>query len=170
MDIRERFESKYMPIITGCWIWMAGIKGAKGKEYGKFWYNGVILETGAHQASYMIYKGSIPNGINVLHKCDVPLCVNPDHLFLGTQMDNVIDMVVKGRQYTRPMPGALNNNAKLTAEQVSEIRKRYMEPRYLLAMEFVVTKESIGNIILGNTWKDENWEGKRIAPFRGIIQ
>lgn len=71
---------------------MASLGGDKG--YGQFgWEPGITL--GAHRASWMIHKGPIPDGLFILHKCDIPTCVNPDHLFLGTNQDNIIDHVKK---------------------------------------------------------------------------
>ncbi len=76
---------------TGCWLWMYGTAKA---GYGCCTYLG---EVGAHRVSYVIHIGPIPSGQHVLHKCDVPQCVNPDHLVLGTNADNMADMARKGR-------------------------------------------------------------------------
>lgn len=79
-------------ITDGCWYW-TGAKRSTG--YGNFCFNGV--STGAHRVSWFIFKGNIKNNLFVLHKCDNPSCVNPEHLFLGTQKDNIEDMHRKGR-------------------------------------------------------------------------
>lgn len=76
---------------NGCWIWQGA---PNNKGYGRIAIQGKRIY--AHRASFMIFNGSI-NDLNVLHKCDVPLCVNPEHLFLGTQQENVTDMMQKGR-------------------------------------------------------------------------
>jgi len=90
---RQRFENKYEIVSeSGCWVWIAGIND---KGYGRFKLDGKLFL--AHRAAYTIYVGEIPQGINVCHKCDVPECVNPDHLFLGTQKDNIQDSKSKGR-------------------------------------------------------------------------
>ena len=85
----------------GCWLW----SGAMQKGYGTM--NLWDRFYGAHRISYDLHKGPIPDGMHVLHKCDVRACVNPDHLFVGTRSDNMKDMMSKGRQkhasgYTRP--------------------------------------------------------------------
>lgn len=76
---------------SGCWVWSAS------GEYGSYGYFSYLGETRAHRVSYILYIGPIPNDLLVLHKCDRRSCVNPDHLFVGTQKDNVRDMVDKGR-------------------------------------------------------------------------
>lgn len=89
--VRERFESKFVPITEcGCWIWL----GAAGR-YGNLTVQQRHYD--AHRFAWLLYLGSIPEGMRVLHRCDTPLCVNPAHLFLGTAKDNTLDMVRKGR-------------------------------------------------------------------------
>ena len=89
----ERFEAKISPEpMSGCWLWTASTDGG---GYGHIRINKQLLK--APRVSYELFKGIIPPGLCVCHKCDTPACVNPDHLFLGTQKANAIDKVRKGR-------------------------------------------------------------------------
>ena len=93
---KRRFESKYIPEPnSGCWLWTGSLVGW---GYGRF---ASKHRTNAHRMSYMIYCEPIPDNMLVCHKCDVPSCVNPDHLFLGTTIDNINDKVRKGRARSR---------------------------------------------------------------------
>ncbi len=152
---------------TRCWEWAAGITRDGG--YGSAWMGNAPRR--AHCVSYEIEFGEIIDGLFVLHHCDNRICVNPDHLFLGTHQDNMADKVQKGRQargeshgaYTHPESrrrGELNGRAKLTAENVTEIRRRYAwygkggETLKELAKEFGVTFILISKIINKKLWKD----------------
>lgn len=89
----DRFAEKFrINAETGCWEWIAE-RNRKG--YGMFWHKDSM--TGAHRASYELHVGEIPDALHVLHRCDNPPCVNPEHLFLGTNQDNVDDRQRKGR-------------------------------------------------------------------------
>lgn len=89
-----RFESKYEPVpFCGCWLWTAS---TNSKGYGTIAVAKNKTEM-AHRVAYQLFVGEIPQGKTVLHRCDTPCCVNPDHLFLGTRADNSLDMNVKGR-------------------------------------------------------------------------
>jgi hypothetical protein len=105
----------------GCWLWT----GSKyGNGYGRLQVNG--SQVSAHRFQYELHYGPIPDGLFVCHTCDTPACVNPGHLFVGTAKENFDDMVSKGRLSVSlckgRRSGALNANAKLTAEKVSMIR------------------------------------------------
>jgi hypothetical protein len=90
---REQFENLVEKIPeAGCWIWKKGITGS---GYGALWYREETVS--AHRFSYIMYKGPIPRGLHVLHRCDVKLCVNPDHLYTGTEGDNMRDASNRGR-------------------------------------------------------------------------
>lgn len=125
-----------------CWLWT----GAKGNQmgYGMFNLNGTKR---AHRVSWEICFGSIPKGLCVLHKCDVPLCVNPDHLFLGSNADNSRDKVDKGRS----AKGEKINTAKLTKEDVIWIRELGASHRRI-AKCFGVDKSQISRIKAKKTW------------------
>lgn len=97
----ERFEIKYKKVESGCWEWQGAIRNKK-LGYGAFTLNGKPVD--AHRASYMIYKGDIPDGTLVCHTCDNRKCVNPDHLFLGSYYDNALDALQKGRRVRRVKP------------------------------------------------------------------
>ena len=111
--IIARFLDKLCFGMSECWLW----RGSRdGLGYGHF------SEGRAHRVSWLLFKGPIPDGMKVLHKCDVRNCVNPEHVFLGTQADNIQDMLKKGRQRTVPKFGEDNPMSKLTAAQVREMR------------------------------------------------
>ena len=97
-----------------CWLWMAARNnfGYGMTSIGK-------RQMGAHRAAWILFRGEIPSGLRVLHKCDTPACINPDHLFLGTDQDNADDKRAKGRL---PL-GERLHNAKLTVDAVRAIRR-----------------------------------------------
>src|SRR6185437_13664372 len=109
----------------------------------------------SHRASYQMFCGEIPDGLQVLHRCDNPSCVNPDHLFVGTTTDNMRDMVSKGRNACTK--GERHPGAKLNASKAFEIKWRSAmgESRNSLAREFSVTKPMIKNIALNRSWQLE---------------
>jgi hypothetical protein len=112
----QRFESKIMPAVDGCWYWL----GATNPDgYGSFSFKSKM--TGAHRASYMIYKGEIPKGLFVIHSCDNPACVNPDHLRVGTPHDNNMDQVARNRTTY----GERCSTAKFTTIQIQAILDAY---------------------------------------------
>lgn len=106
-SLAERLNDRSMPVPwSGCQIWLGAIQV---KGYGFLSVNSYPML--AHRASYSVHKGAIPDGMMVLHRCDVRLCINPDHLFLGTAMDNTKDMVQKGRDSGSKLKACKNGHA-----------------------------------------------------------
>ena len=136
---------------VGCWGW----KGFKdGAGYGRI---GLVTEKGkravqAQRVAWMVYRGPIPKGAHVLHKCDNPECTNPEHLFTGTNLDNIKDRMAKGRSRSGDMRGEKNPRAKLTAVQVEAIRAD-IRPSRRVAAEYCVSKSMINHIRAGDFWK-----------------
>lgn len=105
-----------------CWIW-TGAKILSG--YGRFGIKNKAYYS--HRISWSLVNGTIPKGFQILHKCDNPSCVNPNHLFIGTQKDNMLDMMKKGRKAKIKLTGEINPKAVLTEKQVKEIRRKYSD-------------------------------------------
>ena len=149
--IKKRFEGKVVPEPnSGCWIWTGAIH-SKIFPYGKMRVNGKSLN--CHLLSWILYRGEIPKGFQVLHHCDIPSCVNPNHLFLGTQKDNMNDAVQKKRHRHMVFHGEQHPAAKLTWKEVTKIRtdKRLLK---ILAKEYNVSTTTISEIRLGHIWKN----------------
>lgn len=153
----ERFWSKVR--ITNnpndCWEWQAsGLE----KGYGTFYVN--KKKYLSHRVSWQMAFGKIPEGLKVLHECDNPKCVNPLHLFLGTQKDNMEDMTEKGRRASADKirnPGEKNGSHKLTAGQVQVIRNKYSSggtSHRKLAKEMNIGTTQISRILKHESWKD----------------
>lgn len=140
--VEDRFMGKIDKLTSkkGCWLWTAA---TFPNGYGRFWVEDKMLY--AHRASYELFVELIPKGLNVLHECDVASCVNPDHLFLGTQSDNAIDFFSKG--LTR-------GNGKLISRDVVEIRRLYKNGfiQKEIAQRFNVWQGNISSIVTGKSW------------------
>ena len=93
LPLKDRFDACWMPEPnTGCWLWLAAVTG---NGYGKI--RDQMRNRSAHRVAYKLYCGPIPDGLCVRHICDVSICVNPDHLLVGTHHENVMDRVYRGR-------------------------------------------------------------------------
>jgi hypothetical protein len=134
LTLLDRFNSKWIPEAwSGCWLWIGALIG----EYGSIRHT---RENGhrnqfAHRVSWELHNGAIPGGLLVMHKCDTPSCVNPDHLSLGTYYDNRIDAANKDRQ---PI--------KLSDAQVKEIRGS-TDSQICLARKFGVSQQHVSRIV-----------------------
>ena len=143
--IKDRFFARVKKG-DSCWEW-SGIPRRGG--YGQImvqrqrWFS--------HRLSWTIANGKIPDEIFVLHKCDNPICVNPDHLFLGTAEDNAQDSVAKGRSSR----GERNGMAKIKADDVVEMRRRYFsgETQVALAKTYKIDRGHLSKVVNGLSWK-----------------
>lgn len=153
MNLEDRFLSKVNKTDL-CWLWTAGTRGKKTK-YGAIKVKGKVID--AHRVSYLLYKGDIPDNLYVCHSCDVRLCVNPDHLFLGTHLENIQDAVTKNRykgngKHKNKARGEKHGSAKLTQEKVNEIRASSFSARELSKI-YGLGIRSIYKILNYETWK-----------------
>jgi hypothetical protein len=142
----ERFMEKVQPEPnSGCWLW-DGLVNRDG--YGRFFLKGKPV--GAHRASLLLRGAEIPDGMCVLHKCDVPACVNPDHLWIGTHADNVADRVAKGRSGAGPG----HHPSKLDAAAVRSIRSLRAAGIAVRAIAnmFEVVPGTVYAVLSGKTW------------------
>ena len=150
----NRVLTEYKIDEKGCWNWTGG-KQPNG--YGWLYLGLVDGKSTAgypHRISYEIHKGFIPDGLNVCHKCDNPLCINPEHLFVGTDDDNHKDKVSKNRQ----IKGETHGGHKLTEQDVLNIRSEYRRDIYgcgyvALGNKYNVDKLTIKTIVDRVTWK-----------------
>ena len=151
----ERFWSQVKK--DECWIF-EGTGGGK-HTFGYRWFYLVGRGLLTHRLAWVLTHGPIPAGLQVLHNCpggDNPACCNPAHLFLGTQGDNIRDCIRKGRWGTgRGLAGSSNNASKLTETDIPVIRARFLagDQQAAIARDYKVSKQVIGAIVHGRTWK-----------------
>lgn len=144
--VEQRLIAHSAPAENGCVLWLA-YRNAGG--YGRTSANGRLML--AHRAAYELRHGPIPAGLDACHRCDTPACINPDHLFLGTDRENVRDREKKGRGHDRR--GRHNGQSKLTEGQVRLIRSAGRSCREVdLAERFGVGPTTIGKIRRGESW------------------
>ena len=159
--IKARFAGKFRVVDSGCWIWSAS-RDKSG--YGDFYIRSKRFS--AHRASYALYVGDIPHGMCVCHRCDVRECVNPSHLFLGTNIDNIADRDRKGRQarglrsgkHTHPESiarGERHGMVRLTADDVVSMRKDRVDGMKMaeLAAKYGVSDSQAQRIVSRLNWK-----------------
>lgn len=153
-NLAKRFFSKVD--IKGkdeCWNWLAN---KNYDDYGIFKYNNQSIH--AHRMVWLIFNNTIPEELYVLHSCDNRECVNPKHLKLGTQQDNMNDMVNKGRNCN--LKGEEHGGSKLNWKQINEMRKLYLTRKYTqkqLSLMYNSASSNIDSILNNKTWKDENY-------------
>lgn len=146
VTIRDRFESFALPEPnSGCWLWTSSVIKS---GYGTIWADGGPQR--AHRISWELHRGPIPPGLDVLHRCDVRCCVNPDHLWLGTDVDNQRDCIAKGRRHS--CRGVAHHKNKLTEQQVLAIRADSRGCKRL-SRQYGVSTNTILCIRRGEIWK-----------------
>jgi len=151
---------------SGCWLWLGAMQSS---GYGHTKIPRSRKSTGAHRLAYTLFVGPIPEGMDVCHKCDTKLCVNPAHLFVGTRKENLHDCIAKGRNSrgvarSLMFSGDASHRAKLSWPQVREIRAAHengAEPKSLAAL-FGVSVANIRMILRNETWKHDS-QPKEIA-------
>lgn len=144
--LHERFERRYIPEPnSGCWLWVGRIGKSR---YPRMFADGRTRS--AHRISWELFHGEIPDGLCVCHKCDVPSCVNPGHMFLGTRSDNMSDCKHKGR--LRYQKGTEVWTNKLTPSQVMAIRVDKRLAR-IIAVDYGVGARHVNRIKQVRYWK-----------------
>jgi len=151
VSLKERFEARVSPCPnTGCWWWCGAASDA---GYGRIsrTSRGTGAPARAHRIAWELVHGPIPDGLYVCHRCDQPSCVNPAHLFLGTNAENVADKVRKGRQTS----GESHGNSKLKCVDVAAIRSAWRkgllnQPE--ISMAWGITQSHVSKIVHGRSW------------------
>lgn len=146
IPLRKRFDEKWLgEPNSGCWLW-TGYCDKDG--YGQIGVPG-RGSCRANRIGYLLYRGDIPPKMLVCHSCDTPSCVNPNHFFLGTNLDNTHDYIRKGRKHV--MAGEDNWNCKLTAPDVLAIRASTDTAR-TLSVKYGIHASYVSNIKLRKKW------------------
>ena len=138
---------RFMDFVRSDWQWT----GYKACGYGRMKVDGKMV--GAHRVSFELFNAPIPEGMEVMHSCDDPGCVDPEHLHIGTHKDNMHECVERRRSAVQA--GEENGSAKLTQAKADEIRKLYVPRKYTMPMlckRFGVSSSAIQRIIYGKSW------------------
>lgn len=130
---------------SGCWLWMGAV--TRNDSYGTISFDG--RQWKAHRLAFKLTYGPIPDGLYVCHRCDNPACVNPEHLFLGTHLDNMKDRDHKQRR--RAPRGELNSSAKLADKLIEEVRSA-AGTQTAIAERFGIHQTTVSQIKLRKTW------------------
>jgi hypothetical protein len=146
----EIIASSIQDPVSGCWEWQHSMSK---------WGYGMVRRNGrnmhSHRASYIAFNGPIPSGMVICHKCDNRKCVNPDHLFVGTQKENLADARMKGRMFDPPQRrGEQNNKSKLSEADVAKIRSMVScgIGKTAIGRMFGIHRETVRRAAEGRTW------------------
>lgn len=155
--LTARFYDRIMvDVNSGCWLWT----GALGKlGYGNLEYERKCYA--AHRLSYEIHHGPIPDGMYVLHSCDMRYCVNPDHLRAGTQLQNVQDTTKRKRNHRA---------GKITADEAREILSLKSNATYLGFRDYVADKYQVSATTIGDIWYGRSWLHLSGLPLRKNVK
>lgn len=145
--LQERFW-RYVERGADCWEWT----GSRSDGYGTLRTDRSCIK--AHRVSWILHKGPVPEGSVIRHRCDNAGCVNPDHLELGTQRDNMRDAMVRGR-LTNRVRGEQHYRARLTAAAVARIRELAAagRSRASIAREFEIAQVTVWRVLTGQSWR-----------------
>lgn len=172
LDIKNMDKVLYsfcsrIQVTDTCWVWKGPTISRKGEEYGMFFFENKKVK--AHRFAFILKDDEIPEGCLVRHACDNPSCVNPDHLMLGTDRDNIADKVARNRQskgvsHLQKVKQGKNSKVKLTEALVVSMRERYAYENVSiksLAAEYGLSMCAAGYVLSGKTW---TWAGGPVTP------
>src|SRR5437867_2775695 len=161
--LEERFWEKVAVVAaSGCWLWTASTRDG----YGQFRVGRKMLK--AHRISYLLRHGELSESVLVCHRCDVRRCVNPGHLFPGSQKENVRDMFLKHRDANRRQIGERHPSAKLSFEKAREIREEAATGKYSmseLGRRFGFSRRTVRAVLRGERWA---WNGNARVLRRNL--